>query len=122
MSGFTVPGILFLLTLAFGIWLSLAGKPYNGILFNFHKLVALGAVIVTSIQLYLVFKNMEPQIIIIVLIIMAGLGVLSLFASGALMSAGKLSYSIMLTVHRIAIILTTFLLVLMGYLLVGMKL
>ena len=32
------PGIAFVLTLAFGFWLSNSGKPYNGILFNFHKM------------------------------------------------------------------------------------
>ena len=33
-SKFITPGIVFLLTLVFGFWLSNAGKPYNGILFN----------------------------------------------------------------------------------------
>ncbi len=40
-----VTGVLFGLTLAFGVWLSQAGKPYNPVLFNIHKLTALAAVI-----------------------------------------------------------------------------
>jgi hypothetical protein len=52
ITQFTTPGIIFLLTLVFGIWLSNSGKPYNGILFNIHKLIALGAVIATTMQIY----------------------------------------------------------------------
>ena len=62
-SNFITPGIAFLLTLAFGLWLSLAGKPYNGLLFNTHKLIALGAVVVTSMQIYQVSRalNLRPS-------------------------------------------------------------
>ncbi len=51
LSKFTLPGILFALTLAFGFWLSHAGKPYNGLLFNVHKLIALGAVVLAVLRL-----------------------------------------------------------------------
>jgi hypothetical protein len=44
LSKFTLHGILFALTFAFGFGSSRAGKPYNGLLFNAHKLIALGAV------------------------------------------------------------------------------
>jgi hypothetical protein len=100
----------------------LAGKPYNGILFNTHKLIALGDVVITSMQIYRVSKSMEPQALITMLIVVAGLGVVSLFATGALMSAGKLPYNTMLTIHRIALILTTLAMALMVYLLTGRKL
>ena len=51
-SKFIAPGIVFLLTLVFGFWLNNSGKPYNGILFNIHKLIALGAVVATAMQIY----------------------------------------------------------------------
>ena len=38
LSKFTAPGVVFILTLIFGFWLSSTGKPYNGVLFNIHKL------------------------------------------------------------------------------------
>jgi hypothetical protein len=98
ISKFSLPLLLFLLTLAFGFWLSKVGKPYNGILFNVHKLIALGAVVFAVIQ---IFKTgvAGPLLLIVAL---AGFCVVALFASGALMSMGKLDYALTLTIHRIA--------------------
>jgi hypothetical protein len=96
---FIVPGGLFILTLFFGFWLSHTGKPYRGILFNFHKLMALGSVVFFCILLY---KNLNSLnwFLIAVLAVLA-LCIIALFISGALMSAGKLDYALMLTIHRI---------------------
>jgi hypothetical protein len=102
ISTFTTPGITFLLTLVFGLWLGLTGKPYNGILFNVHKLIALGAVIVTAIQVNKALKSVEIQPLLLALIAMAALGVVALFATGALMSLGKLPYPILRALHIIA--------------------
>lgn len=52
ITKFTIPGIVFLLTLASGFWLSRGGKPLNGVIFNIHKLIALGAVVATAVQLF----------------------------------------------------------------------
>ncbi len=104
LSKFTVPAILFTLTLAFGFWLSWAGKPYNSLLFNAHKLIALGAVVVTAVRMARLFRVMESQPLILLLIFAAVL-VVALFVSGALMSAGVLDYTRMLTIHRIAPVL-----------------
>jgi hypothetical protein len=99
---FALPGLLFLLTLGFGFWLSKTGKPYNGILFNIHKLLALGTVIVLVIQFSKDLPNAASLALIIVLLVVAALCVITLFASGALMSMGKLDYALTLTIHRIA--------------------
>lgn len=104
-SKFITPGIVFLLTLVFGLWLSLSGKPYNGILFNIHKLIALGTVIFTTVQIYDSLKNMETPTLFVVLIMVAGLCVAALFASGAFMSIRNLNYQVMLAIHRIALVL-----------------
>ena len=99
---FAVPGGLFILTLVFGFWLSRLGKPYNGILFNVHKLIALGAVVVTDIQVVILLRGMETQTLVSVLLVGVALCVIALFVSGALMSAGKLEYNLMLAIHRVA--------------------
>ena len=99
---FTIPGVVFLLTLASGFWLSSAGKPYNGILFNLHKLTALGAVIATVIQLAKVLNSADSLSLVIALLVVAMVCIVALFASGALMSMGKANYGLLLTVHRIA--------------------
>lgn len=105
LSKFLFPGIAFVLTLAFGFWVSHVGKPYNGLLFNVHKLIALGAVVVTVIQLIKLLKGADALALLIVLLVVAALCVIALFASGALMSIGNVDYGLMLTVHRIAPVL-----------------
>ena len=119
LSKFSTPGIFFLLTLGFGIWLSLAGKPYNGILFNLHKLIALGAVIITGIQVSKTLHSSDSQALIIALLVLAGICVVALFASGALMSMEKLNYEVMLTIHRVAPILAAIAMLTAVYLLGG---
>ena len=105
LSKFLLPVVAFILTLAFGFWVSHLGKPYNGLLFNVHKLIALGAVIATIVQLTKVLKDVDSLALIIVLLVVAALCVIALFASGALMSIGNVDYGLMLTVHRIAPVL-----------------
>ena len=102
LSKFSPPGILFIITLAAGFWLSAAGKPLNPWIFNLHKLIALAAVILATIQLVDLFKQKGSSAAILTLLILAGICVLALFASGALMSAGQLRYDLMLIIHRVA--------------------
>ena len=119
MAIFILPGIIFLLTLAFGVWLSHSGKPYNGLLFNVHKLIALGTVIATVFQLFKVLENNDPPSSIVIFLVFAGICVVVLFATGALMSLGKLSYSLMRTIHRIAPAALAIFMSLAVYLLIG---
>jgi hypothetical protein len=102
---FTTPAILFLLTLLFGFWLSRMGKPYNGALFNIHKLIALGTVVLAGIQVFDLLKGTNPQFLVVVLFAATGLCVAALFASGAFMSLGKFNYEITLVVHQVAPVL-----------------
>ncbi len=102
LDPFAVPTGLFILTLVFGFWLSRWSKPYNSLLFNVHKLIALGAVVVTAIQVVNLLCGMGSPALVIVLLVVAAACVIALFASGALMSAGKLDHVLMLTIHRIA--------------------
>ena len=99
---FIIPGILFVLTLAFGFWLSHVGKPYNGLLFNVHKLIALGAVVLVVIQLTKTPNLLIPVSLVAVGLVLAAFSVIALFVSGALMGAGKLDYLLLLTIHRAA--------------------
>jgi len=101
LSKFYTPGVIFLLTVAFGLWVSYAGKPYNGILFNIHRLIALAGVIVTAMQVHKLLGTSEPHILLIVLIVVAALCVVALFASGAFLSIGNLNYRVMKLIHNI---------------------
>lgn len=116
-SEFLVPGLLLLFTLIFGWWLSRLGKPYHGLLFNVHKLVALGTVIVAGMRFSRTLNALEADTGIIVLLVLAALCVVTLFASGALMSADKLDYGLTLTLHRVGLVVLTLSLLLVVYLL-----
>ena len=100
LQQFIISGILFLLTLAFGVWLSHVGKPYNGLLFNIHKLIALACVVLLGVQLSKMLQAPDGQMV--VLLVVSALCVIALFVTGAMMSAGKLDYALMLTIHRVA--------------------
>ena len=117
LSKLSAPIIGFLVTVVFGFWLSKLGKPYNGILFNVHKLIALGTVIVTGTQIYGTFKTLDAQTLLILLTIVMGLCVVALFASGAFLSIGNLNYAVVLTVHRVALVLGSVAIVMLIYLL-----
>ena len=119
LSKFVLPGIAFVLTLAFGFWVSHLGRPYNGLLFNVHKLIALGAVIATIVQLTKVLKNANALVLIIVLLVVTALCVIALFASGAFMSIGNVDYGLMLTVHRIAPVVLVIAMVIISIMLKG---
>jgi hypothetical protein len=102
VTGFTAPGIVFLLTVASGVWLSRSGKPLKPAIFTVHKLIALGAVIAAAFQTYPVLRGTEIQAIVIALIILIGLCAVALFATGALMSMNRPTYDALLTIHKVA--------------------
>ena len=101
-SKFITPGILFLLTLAFGVWVSKIGKPLNTAIFTVHKLIALAAVIFTGIAIYGLVKNFQIHLLIMALMIAVGLCILALFATGTLLSLDLPAQNIPLLIHRIA--------------------
>jgi len=103
LSNFPLPLILFLLTLVFGFWLGKVGRPYNAILFNIHKLIAMGTVILAAIQIYKLFTTLEPQTLIVVLTVLIAVCVIALFASGAFLSIGNQNYQAMKTIHNAAL-------------------
>ena len=116
LSNFLTLGIVSLLTLAFGFWLSRAGKPYNGVLFNIHKLLALAAVIVAVFEIRKMLQSDGLIPFCNVLIALTGVSIIALFATGALMSIGKLNYAVSLTIHKITPILATMTLIAAIYL------
>ena len=69
---------------------------------NIHKLIALGTVIATVIQLSKTLNTADSLALVVALLVVAAVCIVALFASGALMSMGKANYSLLLTVHRIA--------------------
>ncbi len=102
---FILPESLLLLTVAFGFWVGRSERPYNGILFNVHKLIALGTVIVAAMQIYNVLKGAGIPTLLMVAIVLAGICVVMLFASGAFLSIGNLDHKTTKAIHNIAFVL-----------------
>jgi len=122
ISRFILPGILFVLTLAAGVWLSHTGRPLNTLIFTLHKLIALGAVVVTGVHVYGMLKGTQVEALLIALIVLTGLCVVALFASGALLSAAGPVSRILLTIHNVAPFLFVLAMAAAVYLLAGNKL
>ncbi|HVN54917.1 MAG TPA: hypothetical protein VMT46_11355 [Anaerolineaceae bacterium] len=119
LSRFIIPGAIFLLTVASGLWLGLSGKPLNGAIFNLHKLIALAGVVLTVLQVVRGLKGAEVQAPVVGLLVLAAVCVVALFATGALMSIGKVDYSWMRTIHNIALGLLVLAMAAQVYLLAG---
>ena len=114
-------GLLFLLTIVSGIWISNSGKPLNTLIFTIHKFTALAAVIFTAMVIRNLLKNVEIKTVILTLIIVTGLFVLALFVSGALLSLGKPVNNIISTIHGVTPIPTVITIAVIIYLLVSRK-
>jgi hypothetical protein len=102
LTRFALPGVIFLATLASGFWLSHAGKPLNTAIFTVHKLIALAAVVATVVQARSALANAGSTGLPLLLLAIAGLGVVALFITGALMSLNRPAYALLLTTHNIA--------------------
>ncbi len=96
-----IGGLLLVITLLSGVWLSHLGKPWNGVVFTLHKLVAVGTVLLLGNMIYRLQQNAGIGAPGSAAIIVSGLLVLSLFISGALLSIGKPAIPALLTVHRV---------------------
>jgi hypothetical protein len=100
-SNFTIPGFLYLGMVLFGIWLGIAGKPYNTAIFTVHKLIALAFVVLTIIKLLPFLKETSVTGMLLMLLIIAILCTLGLFAGGAAMSIIEGNNIVLIWLHRI---------------------
>jgi uncharacterized membrane protein len=94
-------GLFALLIFLSGFWLNRSGKPYNGIIFNIHKLIALAAVILFVITLYRTNQMAGVSPVELVASVVTGLFILGLFVTGALLSIDKPMPAIVLQLHHI---------------------
>ena len=101
MMKFILTGIIYVLTIITGIWLSKLGKPLNNAVFTVHKLVALGFAVFAGIYFYRTFKKLPDISVFIPWLLIAGISVLGLFISGGLLSFDKQALRIFLWIHRV---------------------
>ena len=98
--------VLLALTIGTGYWLSLAGKPLNQIILTLHKLIAAGAVILAVLAVIQLHRTADIHTLALILLVFMGLMVVTLFATGAILSPGKTLPGIVLNLHRACTLLT----------------
>lgn len=120
-SRFVLPGALLLTTYASGFWLTALGRPYQGLPFNLHKLIALGAVVFAVVRFYDLFKGGPVPFVVLLLMMLGIASVVALFATGALLSVGSVPHAPLLVVHRVALVALPLAAVPMGAILLAIR-
>jgi VIT1/CCC1 family predicted Fe2+/Mn2+ transporter len=96
-----------LVTLVLGVILHKTGKPYQQLILALHKIGTLGFGVLIAILLVHQLNGLGGDAWLVVCFIIAGISLLALVASGALLSADK-PHDAMLKVHRVATLLLLF--------------
>jgi hypothetical protein len=106
VSKLALTGILFVAIFFFGFWLTRSGKPYGLLLFNVHKLIALGALVFLGVTVYQQRQlALADPLTVIILVLTAGCFIVSI-VSGGLLNIDPPLPAFLLTLHRIFPFLT----------------
>jgi len=115
VSKIAVTGILFLIALLSGIWLSRnlrlndprpSGKPLTGADSAVHKLSALAMGIIAGVTIRNLHRGIEFRSIELTAVIVAGLLFVLMVVSGSLLSLGKARNDEILALHNVGSVLT----------------
>ncbi len=105
LSKVIITGSFFLFIFLFGYLLGRAGKPYPGLLFNIHKLVALGALVYLGVFVYNAHRAVPLAPALIVLALFTGLCFVATIVAGGLLNVDR-SPSFLAIIHRFSPYLT----------------
>jgi hypothetical protein len=94
-------GLGFVLIIVSGMLLSRFGRPLNSAIFTVHKLIAVGSIILFALGLINFFKDVDVRALYLATVAIAGLLILGLVVSGALLSFDKLAVPAVLRVHQL---------------------
>lgn len=98
--------LFFFVIFLFGIWLSRSGKPYNGLILNIHKLIALAAGVFLAMIIYQINQVAKLKTTELIASVVTGLLFLVTGISGGLASIDKPMPMVILTMHQILPFLT----------------
>lgn len=99
-------GILFLLVIASGMWLTRSGRPLNTAIFTVHKLIALACMILMIVIARILGKGAVLSLVIITALFFTFLFFIVMFATGAVLSFEKPAPGFVLLFHRLISVLT----------------
>ena len=100
-----ISGIIFIGTIGSGVWLSKLGKPYGTLIFNVHKFVALGFIVYSFVVIKNLIKTIDTTTAMWFLILLSGVLILTLLATGGIVSASQEIKKALVVVHKISSIL-----------------
>lgn len=112
-------GVLFLLAIGTGAWLSSQGKPFNTAVLTIHKLVGLVSAVAAIIVVRGQFRTVDPSTAVIAMAVITGLLFVALFVTGALLTLDSPVSDIVATIHKVTPTLTLVAAVVTIYLLIG---
>jgi hypothetical protein len=99
-------GVFLVLSIVSGIIVSAAGRPLNIALSTLHKLIAIASVVCAVLFVASQGKNKDIGSVTIAFIVLTGVLLVSLFATGAVLSFDKPAPSVILLMHKAAPVLT----------------
>lgn len=94
--------IIFIVTIISGIWLSKIEKPYNPLVFNIHKFIALAFIIYTIIISKGIYKTIQMNSILWILLILSGIFILLALISGGILSGKEEFLKSLSELHKIS--------------------
>ncbi|MBN1117341.1 MAG: hypothetical protein JXA77_09070 [Bacteroidales bacterium] len=98
---FVLTGVLYILILLSGIWLSRTGKPYNSGIFTIHKLFVLGTLIFLGITLFKGFQFSEASSLLKLCLVLSCFLLITVFVTGAVISIVEEPFLPVLWTHRV---------------------
>jgi uncharacterized protein YneF (UPF0154 family) len=91
---------------ALGFWLSRAGRPFNSLLLNLHKLIALGVAVYLAVTAYRMHQAASLSGTELAVVVVTGVLFLASGIIGGLVSLEKPPPTVLLRLHLILPILT----------------
>lgn len=95
---------LIVVTVIMGFILHKTGSPYNNLLFNVHKLLTVGFVILIVKKVISHLKFNDLDLLFLILITSSAIALITLMASGGFMSLNK-HHKLMLTIHQVSTVI-----------------
>jgi hypothetical protein len=105
--GFVIIGILFLVKIISGIFLTRSGRPFSSLLLTFHKLISLGTLVFVAITVNRLRGDTGLSPVEMTAVIVTGVLFLLTIVTGGLVSLEKPAPAAITIVHRLAPFVTT---------------
>ncbi len=97
----SIAGILFLLSVSTGIWLSKAGRPLKQGIFTLHKIISLLCIVFIVLIIYRLSSLIEKERTLYLLLAVSALPVILSLVSGGILSFEKPVNKAILWVHKV---------------------